>query len=96
MEIKTQWPIDKCYFLRKVDELGRVIIPLEFRNELGIKEGDDVKILIDEFLFTDKIDGVGGARIPKYVRDKLDIKVADTLKIYIENKNIVIENKYII
>ena len=95
-KIKRNLPIDRYYFLRKVDELGRVIIPIEIRNELNVKENDEVKLLINDYSFTDKLDGVGGIRIPKEIREKLDIKVADTLKLYIENKDIRIENKYII
>lgn len=96
MKIERNLPIDRYYFLRKVDELGRVFIPIEIRNELNIKENDDVKLLIDEYQFTDTINELGGIRLPKYIREKLDIKVADELKIYIENRNIVLENKYLI
>lgn len=38
---------DRCYFLRKIDELGRVVIPLDIREELEIKEADTLKIYID-------------------------------------------------
>lgn len=33
--------------VRKVDELGRVVIPIELRRSLGIKEKDSVEIYID-------------------------------------------------
>ncbi len=39
--------IDKCYFLRKIDELGRVALPIEIREALKIKEADTLKIYID-------------------------------------------------
>ena len=45
---------------------------------------------------TYKVDGIGRIIIPKAIRDELGIKVADKLKIYIENRKVVIENKYII
>ncbi len=32
---------------RKVDHLGRVVIPVEFRRLLGIVEGDEVEITMD-------------------------------------------------
>lgn len=51
--------IDRYYFLRKVDEIGRIVLPIE-------------------------------------IREKLEIKEADTLKIYIQDRKIIIENKYII
>ena len=32
---------------RKIDDLGRVVIPKEYRNNLGINEGDSIEILMD-------------------------------------------------
>ena len=33
--------------VRKVDELGRVVIPIELRNKLGIQERDPIEIYVD-------------------------------------------------
>ena len=33
--------------VRKVDELGRVVIPIELRNKLGIEEKDPIEIYVD-------------------------------------------------
>lgn len=33
--------------VRKVDKLGRVVIPIEVRRTLGIKEKDPIEIFID-------------------------------------------------
>lgn len=33
--------------VRKVDELGRVVIPIELRNNLGINEKDPIEIYVD-------------------------------------------------
>lgn len=33
--------------VRKVDELGRVVIPIELRRSLGIKEKDAIEIYVD-------------------------------------------------
>ena len=35
---------DKIGIIRKVDELGRVVIPKEIRNQLGIDVGTNVEI----------------------------------------------------
>lgn len=32
---------------RRIDDLGRVVIPKEYRNNLGINEGDPIEILMD-------------------------------------------------
>lgn len=93
---KRRLPIDRYYFLRKVDELGKIVIPIEIRKELKIEENDTIKVSIAKRTFTDKTDGIGRVKIPMQIREELDIKAADKLKVYIENGNIVIENKYII
>lgn len=33
--------------IRRVDELGRVVIPIELRNKLGILEKDPIEIFVD-------------------------------------------------
>lgn len=33
--------------VRRVDELGRVVIPIELRNKLGIMEKDPLEIYVD-------------------------------------------------
>ena len=32
--------------IRRVDDLGRVVIPREIRRELGIREGDLLKFIV--------------------------------------------------
>ena len=34
--------------IRKVDELGRVVIPIEIRNEFNIVEGTKMEIYVDK------------------------------------------------
>ena len=34
--------------VRKIDELGRIVIPKEIRNVLGIHSNDDLEIFIDD------------------------------------------------
>lgn len=33
--------------IRKVDELGRIVIPMELRTKLGIQEKDPIEIFVD-------------------------------------------------
>jgi AbrB family looped-hinge helix DNA binding protein len=33
--------------VRKIDDLGRVVIPAEMRRSLGVSEGDDLEILLE-------------------------------------------------
>lgn len=34
--------------IRRIDDLGRVVIPRDIRKNLGIREGDPLEIYIDE------------------------------------------------
>ena len=34
--------------IRKIDELGRVVIPMEMRRSMGIEDGDAFEIFVDE------------------------------------------------
>lgn len=41
---------------RKFDKLGRIVIPVEFRNILGLKEKDSVEIfLLQDGIFVKKV-----------------------------------------
>ena len=93
---RRRLPIDRYYFLRRIDELGRIVIPIEIRKELKIAKGDIINISIAKKSFSYKIDAIGRVIVPMEIRKELDIKAADKLKVYIENGNIVLENKYII
>ena len=33
--------------VRRIDELGRIVIPREIRRSLGIREGDSLEIFVD-------------------------------------------------
>ena len=46
--------------VRRVDDLGRIVIPKEIRRSIGIKEGDPLE------LFTDTINGSPAVCLAKY------------------------------
>ena len=55
--------------VRRVDDLGRVVIPKEIRRNLGIREGDPLEISLHE----------GCVCFKKYIPNKLE-KVYDAFK----------------
>lgn len=55
--------------VRRIDDLGRIVIPKEIRRNLGIREGDPLEI----FLHEDSV------CLKKYTTDKLE-KVYDAFK----------------
>jgi len=40
--------LNKSYFIRKIDELGRIVIPIEIRKFLEINEKDSLNISLDD------------------------------------------------
>ena len=55
--------------VRRVDDLGRIVIPKEIRRNLGIREGDPLEIFLREDCICFK----------KYIPDKLE-KVFDAFR----------------
>lgn len=88
--------------IRKIDDLGRIVLPKELRKHLNINSGDDFQILLDgERIILEKY-----SYLKKYNKELLkiidcfnEIKNYD-INLIINNKiinkdNIVINNKYI-
>lgn len=51
--------------IRRIDELGRIVIPKEIRKNLGIREGDNLEILIEN----DKLTLQKFSKITNYQED---------------------------
>jgi len=39
---------EQGFSMRKLDELGRVVIPLEYRRQLGWQEKDDIEMILTD------------------------------------------------
>lgn len=55
--------------IRRIDDLGRVVIPKEIRQNLGIREGDSLEIFVDN----------GGVRLIKYQPEEIK-KILDDIE----------------
>lgn len=55
--------------VRRIDDLGRIVIPKEIRRNLGIREGEPLEIFLHE----------GCVCFKKYVSNKLE-KISDAFK----------------
>ena len=71
--------------VRRIDDLGRVVIPKEIRRTLRIREGDPI---------VRRIDDLGRVVIPKEIRRTLRIREGDPLEIYTATDGEVIFKKY--
>ncbi len=75
---------------RRIDDVGRIVIPREIRKTLGIKAGDPIEIFThDREIVLKKYDGLGGAVERLYsefssVRNDLDEETADQIYRHIE------------
>lgn len=72
--------------VRKIDELGRIVIPKEIRNVLSIHSNDDLEIFIDDMKIVltkyEKSDNIlnYSNNVVKIIEEKLNIKVFVTNK----------------
>ena len=47
--------MERSCFVRKIDELGRIVLPIEIRKSLDIQERDSLEILLkDDGIFLKK------------------------------------------
>ncbi len=79
---------------RKVDELGRIVIPIAMRKELDIKENDSLTAYVDtNRIILEKgreIDALGRFVIPYTTRKALGIKEKEELEIQVVDKKIIL------
>lgn len=88
--------------VRKIDMLGRTVIPKEIRCRFEIKEGDRLGISLDSNTIhmskalsgmNRPVDDLGRIVIPKEMRRSLGIKENDPVDIYVENDEICIRKE---
>ena len=94
--------------IKLVDELGRIVIPIEIRKNLKIKEKDKMNIylenhniVIEKYIkdeenntLTRRVDELGRVVIPIEIRYRLGIKEKDKFEIYVDNNKIILKMYY--
>ena len=79
---------------RKVDELGRIVIPFDIRQELGIVEKNNLTLFADgNRLILKKgveVDQLGRITIPLHIRKSMEIKEKDELKFEVVEDTIIL------
>ena len=92
---------------RRIDELGRVVIPAELRNTLKWEDKDSLEMYLEKDCvcirkpnFEGRIDSVeiirnldelGRIVIPKELRDKLDITFKNTVEVFVRKDVVMIK-----
>lgn len=104
MEIENN--LKNTGIIRKIDELGRFVIPAILRGEFNIKSGDNIKMyLLDDFIIMKKfinkskqdrkismkVDELGRVVIPIEIRERLGLAMATPMEIYVEKENIILK-----
>jgi len=82
---------------RKLDGLGRITIPSEYRKELGITEHSTLSMLIDNNrIILEKgyeVDKLGRIEIPINIREILGIKEKEELNVTIGDNKLFLNKK---
>lgn len=86
--------------LRKIDQLGRLVIPIELRERFHLKENDIVSLFLDELKarFTISVgdsevgiprplDSVGRVVIPIDFRRRLKLDCGDPLEVFVDRES---------
>ena len=80
--------------IRRIDELGRVVIPKEIRKNLNIREGENLEIIIDNenIILTKHSPLVTIETIIKKIADSLSEVISDTILVTDREKVIASSN----
>lgn len=82
--------------IRNIDELGRVTIPIDYRQQLDIKGLDRTDITIDNAIIRlskghgRKLDKLGRYTIPMELRKSFGWSIGQAMDIYVEDNQICI------
>jgi len=73
--------VDKLNLLRKVDSLGRIVIPKSVRDKMGIKENDELELaFVDGWLGMRKVREEGDRkRVAREVLEEMGLEVPKEL-----------------
>lgn len=89
-------------FIRKVDELGRIVIPIELRLKYGFLEGEEIEIFVkssDIILripepnctgILRKLDSLGRIVIPIELRERFNILEKDPIELLTNGSDVVL------
>lgn len=100
--------MNKTGVVRKLDELGRIVIAKEIRDALCLAEKDQIEIYLkrNNIILGKKendtetvgiirlLDELGRVVIPKEIRDTLDLNVGDEIELLLDIKKIVLKKHY--
>lgn len=82
---------------RKIDELGRIVLPFEFRQALGIETKNNLHLLIDsDRIILEKgqeVDELGRIVIPLHIRQAIGIEAKDNLAIEVADNKIILSKQ---
>ena len=92
--------------VRRIDDLGRLVFPIEIRRVLGIEEGDKIEIYVTDNKIVCKkyiedtsqsttsvvrpLDSLGRTVIPMEIRKMLSLPVKAAMQIFVDGEAIVL------
>lgn len=82
---------------RKVDELGRIVLPIEMRKKLGIEPKNNLFMILDgDGIILEKgqeVNELGMITIPFHIRTALGIETAEELEVEMVEERIILRKK---
>lgn len=79
--------------IRKIDDLGRIVLPKELRKVLSIHSGDDFQIIVDENkIILEKFSRILNVQ-DEIIKIKNIFKSVYDYEIYITNNNFILETQ---
>ena len=82
---------------RKVDELGRIVLPIAMRKKLGIEPKNNLFMFLDgDRIILEKgqeVNELGMITIPFHIRTALGIETAEELEVELAEERIVLRKK---
>lgn len=81
--------------IRRIDDLGRIVIPKEIRKQLNIEEGERLavtckngNVYFEKVKLTIGMDDLGRINVPKEIRETVGIEENDLFKVSVEENKI--------
>ena len=82
---------------RKVDELGRIVLPIAMRKKLGIEPKNNLFMFLDgDRIILEKgqeVNELGMITIPFHIRTALGIETAEELEVELAEERIILRKK---
>lgn len=94
--------IEELGIERKIDEFGRLVLPIDYRKELDIKQGDVLEVIYSEYeskitlkrykgkkalVYSSEVDELGMIKINNLILKNMHLEKGCALQCFLDKKN---------